>query len=389
MDKLSFLEPDQLRRLLPSKWSSGSQHTISLTTGELDLRPPMSVLQEFSEAVFECPLGYQQHGGDSSVRQAIVEFEASRRSWPLTKDNITLVVGVRAAVNSLLSASARAGNSALLLIGTPTYRPLIDGTGQWYEKITLPFLEGGRLDFSPIEKRKSKKITAVLVVNPHNPTGLAIHPDDLHAILAIASENDALIISNEVNAHTTYSGSQPTITDLDLSSNVRWVVVSSLSKWFCVTGANIGYCLHANPNIFKDMKLQFTPLTRPSALDQHLLMICTQVGHDWLQMVRDQLSKNAQTVVNFFQHSIELRGLRPVAGSSVWIPLPEWLPSGQLVNQISKHANVDCWDNQRFHPNNVNGFRISIGASPAIIQEACDRIEINWHAIINGLEHTR
>jgi bifunctional pyridoxal-dependent enzyme with beta-cystathionase and maltose regulon repressor activities len=118
-------------------------------------------------------------------------------------------------------------------------------------------------------------------------------------------------------------------------------------------------------------------------------MLCTEMGNEWLEMVMRQLANNSLYIDRFLQGYPVLRGVRARGGSSIWVNLPENLPSAYFVNYLSKFAEVDCWDNRRFYPSDVNGFRISIGAAFTTIKEACDRIAIHLPKVIEAVEMKR
>ena len=49
---------------------------------------------------------------------------------------------------------------------------------------------------------------AVLLCNPHNPTGTAHRPETLSALAEIAARHGAVVISDEIHAPLVYPGSQ-------------------------------------------------------------------------------------------------------------------------------------------------------------------------------------
>jgi len=68
-------------------------------------------------------------------------------------------------------------------IETPTYD--LDGDSGW------------RIDFSTLESC-STDVRAVVVVNPNNPTGSFVHPDDRRRLVVLCGERDWALIADEV-----------------------------------------------------------------------------------------------------------------------------------------------------------------------------------------------
>jgi len=98
----------------------------------------------------------------------------------------------------------------------------------------------GRLDADAVRAAASAD-TAVIVVNsPNNPTGAVYDAETMAALVDVAEENDALLVSDEVYERFDYSGRFASALAAD-SSNV--VVTNAFSKSMAITGFRVGYAV--------------------------------------------------------------------------------------------------------------------------------------------------
>ena len=94
--------------------------------------------------------------------------------------------------------------------------------------------------------------TRLLILNsPSNPTGSLYSKEELEALMAVAIENDILVMSDEIYEHLLYDGlTHVCPASLSAEAQARTIVVSGFSKTFSMTGWRLG-TLVAPPEIAK------------------------------------------------------------------------------------------------------------------------------------------
>ncbi len=125
--------------------------------------------------------------------------------------------------------------------------------------------------FKEIEKKISGKTKAIVVINPNNPTGTILKPEDFNLIGAIAKKHKLFIISDETYREIVFEGEPSTFLKMkNFSENV--IVVDSVSKRFSCPGARIGCIASYNQDVMKGvLKIAQIRLSAPT-LEQYALI---------------------------------------------------------------------------------------------------------------------
>jgi aspartate/methionine/tyrosine aminotransferase len=98
--------------------------------------------------------------------------------------------------------------------------------------------------FEPDELRAAfgPRTRAIVVNNPHNPTGKVFRRGELEAIAELCIAHDAIAITDEIYEHIVYEGDYLPLATLPGMAE-RTVAVNSLSKTYSVTGWRVGWVI--------------------------------------------------------------------------------------------------------------------------------------------------
>jgi aminotransferase len=98
--------------------------------------------------------------------------------------------------------------------------------------------------FDPDQLRAAfgPRTRAIVVNNPHNPTGKVFRRDELETIAELCISHDAIAITDEIYEHIVYEGDYLPLATLPGMAE-RTVAVNSLSKTYSVTGWRVGWVI--------------------------------------------------------------------------------------------------------------------------------------------------
>jgi aspartate/methionine/tyrosine aminotransferase len=96
------------------------------------------------------------------------------------------------------------------------------------------------VDLEQLRAAFSSKTKAILVNNPHNPTGRVFTSDELSAIAALCIEFDVVAITDEVYEEMVYEGEHRRLAAYEGMWD-RTLTLSSIGKTFSVTGWKVGW----------------------------------------------------------------------------------------------------------------------------------------------------
>lgn len=217
-------------------------NAVNLGQGFPDFEPPDIIMDAFKRAAND----YQQYAplpGMPSFNDVVARVKGEAIGQVLDPtSNVQITVGATEGLFAAAQALINPGDEVLLLEpfydaypaditmagGVPKYVPLRpQKDGAW------------ALDFDELRAAFSSKTKAIFINTPHNPTGKVFSVHELDAIIALADEFNAVIVSDEAYEHITF--------DKHISPASRpggWgrtLTVSSIGKTFSVTGWKIGY----------------------------------------------------------------------------------------------------------------------------------------------------
>jgi aminotransferase len=221
------------------------QHgAINLAQGFPDDEAPREVTRRAIEAIAGGRNQYSDTWGTADLRQAVAD--RMNRDHGLGVDGagqVTVTCGATEAMAAALLATVDPGDEVIVL--EPSYenfRPqcLIAGA----RPVAVP-LAGPRfdLDRDRLSDAFSGRTAAILLNNPNNPCGKVFSRDDLQFVAGLCARHDAVAISDEVYEHMVYDGLRHHCLASIEGLEGRWIVVSSCSKTFHVTGWRIGYAV--------------------------------------------------------------------------------------------------------------------------------------------------
>ncbi len=193
--------------------------------------------------------GSNQYAPSSGVMalQSAIEFH-EHRFYGLTytaNDNITITSGATEALWVTFQAILNTGDEVIVLEPAyDSYAPAILFAGGAVVPCRLTN-ENYELDSDLLESLITTKTKAIIITNPHNPTGKVFSKQELESITLLALKHNFYVICDEVYEHLTFGIEHIAIPTLfeDKKVQDKIIRISSLGKTFSVTGWKIGWVL--------------------------------------------------------------------------------------------------------------------------------------------------
>lgn len=180
-------------------------------------------------------LGYTKSAGDPRLRAAIAGLYEG-----VCPDEVLTFAGAEEAIFVLLNVALRPGDHAVVL--WPAYQSLhavARAAGADVTLLPLTAADGWALDLAAL-RRALRPATRLIVVNfPHNPTGALPDRGDFEALVALADEAGATLLSDEVYRLLEYDPAMRLPAAADRSP--RAVSLGVMSKAFGLAGLRIGW----------------------------------------------------------------------------------------------------------------------------------------------------
>ena len=194
-----------LRRRRSSKWVEHPPDVLPAFVAEMDVALAPVVRDALVEAVELGDVGYAEPGG---MFEAYAAFSRRRFGWAPDPARMTLVPDVMAGIVEVLRALLAPGDG--VVVATPAYPPFFDGIPEAGCRLVEVPLAAGELDLDGIDRALGAGARALLLCNPHNPTGRVLGRERLEAVAALAERHGALVVADEIHAPLTLPGARHT-----------------------------------------------------------------------------------------------------------------------------------------------------------------------------------
>ena len=241
------------------------QDVVSLGVGEPDFSTPWNICESSIYSIEQGMTSYTSNKGLQSLREALSRYLAQH--YQLTydsEDEIVITSGVSEALDIAIRAIVNPGDE--VLIAQPSYvsyAPCVTLAGGVPVPVECTEDDRFRLNPETLKEKVTKKSKALMINFPNNPTGGVMRKGDLEAISDIVTDNDLLLISDEVYAELTYEGQHvaaATVGDL----YERTITLNGFSKAYAMTGWRVGYLCAPKPLCEAALKIhQYVMLCAP------------------------------------------------------------------------------------------------------------------------------
>jgi N-succinyldiaminopimelate aminotransferase len=227
---------------------AGRTGAINLGQGFPDEDGPTEVLEAARRAIAEGHNQYPPGRGTMDLRNAIAEHQ--KRFYGLSWDpenEILVTAGATEALTATLLALLEPGDEVVVF--EPFYDSYAAAIGLADARLVPVRLRwpGFQPDLDELTAAVTDRTRAILVNDPHNPTGTIFTPEVRSLVAELAERHDAIIITDEVYEHLAFARSHSPIATIPGARN-RTVSISSGGKTFRTTGWKIGW-LTATPDL--------------------------------------------------------------------------------------------------------------------------------------------
>lgn len=239
--------------------------------------------------------------GDADARLAIAAYHA-RRGAHVTLDRVVLTAGTSEGYAHLFRLLADPGD--VVHVPTPGY-PLfehlaaLEGLGSAPYPLLAPRAGGRwRIDLDAFAAGLGERSRVVLAIDPGNPTGSFVDPDDWEGLRAIARERGLAIVSDEVFADFAAPGVAPPPGALaGADAGPLHFVLSGASKVLALPQLKLAWIVVAGPEPLRDAALARLEFVADAYLSVSPILSRALPGllaaHDTIQRpVRERVARN-------------------------------------------------------------------------------------------------
>jgi aspartate/methionine/tyrosine aminotransferase len=227
------------------------RHIVHMELGQPGAPTPRLVREAAAAMLENGVIGYAEALGDANLRARIARHYAEIYGVDIAPERIIVTTGSSGGfVLALLASFDPGARIAITAPGYPAYANILEALG--LEAVSIEV--DAQTRFAPTAElleavHRERGIDGALLMNPANPTGATISPEELSRICAFCDEAGVTFISDEIYHGLAYELRCETA----LRFSNRTVVVNSFSKYYAMTGWRLGW-LAAPENLVRPLE---------------------------------------------------------------------------------------------------------------------------------------
>jgi cystathionine beta-lyase len=375
------IELASLRRRRSYKWTAFPPDVLPAFVAEMDLPLAPAVSGALLEAVGIGDAGY---ANDLHAAEAFAAFAAARWTWSADPGRTALVPDVMGGVARAIEILTAPGDGVVLT--PPVYGPFrqaIERLGRVPVDAPMRYVPGEPgswgLDVDAICAALDAGARAVLLCNPHNPTGSIPTPEELGALRDAAARTGAGLISDEVHAPLTLPGR--TFTPLLALGEQRALTVTSASKSWNVAGLKCGLLLAGDRETAAAVERLPVALRHPGhygVIAANAAFTAAAWGDGWLDEVTAHLARQHDRARALLAEALPHVSVTPADSSYLmWLDCRDLKlePAGAEPAEVFlERGRVALSPGLDFGRESAGFARLNIGTSGPLLLEAVRRM---------------
>ncbi|MCP3991058.1 MAG: aminotransferase class I/II-fold pyridoxal phosphate-dependent enzyme [Actinomycetia bacterium] len=376
MEEIEIPDIDQLRTMTSVKWTRDDPDVLPAWVADMDIRPPAAVVEALQGVLDRRDFGYNRRAVQA-LPDTFARWQQAHHGWAVDPAEVRMFCDVLHAIDVALWLHTEPGDGVILL--TPIYPPFLVALESSKRRLVDVPLDpdGWRLDPDRLRAAVDPGTKAILLCNPHNPTGRVFDQAELRAIADIAIEHDLLLLSDEVWGDLVYPGSthQP-LAALGPEVAAQTVTISSVSKAFNLAGLRCAVAHLGHQGMASQIEaLPGHLLGAVSTPGAEAALAAWTEGEEWLQDVRRHLAGRRDQLAARLGADLPQVGFQiPQATYLAWLDFRP-LGLGDAPNErLLEVGRVALSPGSAFGPLGDGFARLNFATSELILDEILDRI---------------
>ncbi|MQA73575.1 MAG: aminotransferase class I/II-fold pyridoxal phosphate-dependent enzyme [Solirubrobacterales bacterium] len=306
---------------------------------------------------------------------AFAGFAGRRLGWAVDPAQVAPLNDVVDGIAQLLRVLTEPGDA--VIINPPVYHPffsLIAEVGR--AVVEAPLRDGRELDLEAIERGLAAGARALVLCNPHNPTGEVLRRDELEAVAELAARHEAWVLADEIHGPLVLAGAEHVaFTSVSDAASERGIVLTSASKAFNVAGLKCALAVTAGA----PARAALERLPAGAGHCGHLGVIASvaafERGDAWLDAVLELLDSNRDLLAELLAERLpEVRCARPAAGYLAWLDCSALGLGDDPAEAFLERGRVALSGGPQFGAQGRGFVRLNYATSPALLADAVGRM---------------
>ena len=365
----------------------GKDGLIPLWVADMDFKAAPEIIEALQKRVEHGVFGYTS--ATESYYQSVIDWIKKMYDWDVSKEEISYIPGIVKGIAFAIDHFTNEGDK--IIIQPPVYHPF-RLVPQAHKRVVVenPLLFDGEkysMDLNGLRKiAETKECKMLILCNPHNPIGIAWNEDVLREVAEICSENNILVISDEIHAEIIHDKNVHTpFAKVSDEAEQNSITLMAPTKTFNLAGIVSSYAIIKN----RELRLSYYNYLKRNELDQGTLFayIATETAYtksdDWRKAMIDYIWENIMYVDNYLKQNIpSIKAIIPEASFLIWLDCTALdLSRDELKNLFVEKAGLALNEGETFGSQGKGFMRLNVGCSRRLLEKAMQQLK---DAVNNG-----
>ncbi len=327
---------------------------IHLEVGEPDLEPPSNIRDALNDVINNKRYRYTEPAGIRELRKAIADkFDTDYK-------NVIITPGGRFGVYLAIALLNEEEDLIIIDPSWPAYKDCARLNNINVKSIRTELDNNWEVNVEELKNAINENTKMIILNYPNNPTGKILDNKTLDNIINIARENNLIILSDEVYSYYSFKDFK----SVKEYEDINYIIISSFSKAYSMTGFRVGFAISNNQEIINKMI-------------KHQSIALTCVPEPMQYAALKALDNDHRYYTNIIKERIEF-----LSNKLSKMPVSFYKPDGGMY--IFARVNKENFDSLKFAYNMLDH---GLGITPGIaFGNYNDYIRISACAEINKLD---
>jgi len=360
--RLKSIELSQIRKM----FEVCDENAINLGIGEPDFDIPENVKIAINKALDDGFTHYTSNKGIVELREEISKKLKNDNKLIIDPESVMVTVGASEAL--YICAQGLFEKRDEVLIPDPgflSYKACVDLSEATPVSVEAKISDGYKIKYEDVEEKISSKTKAFIMNSPSNPTGAVMDKEDIKAIADLATDNDFIIISDEIYEKIIYDKKH--YSPGEFSENV--IVINGFSKTYAMTGLRIAYLAGQNEIVEELLKIHQYNTACASSISQVAAYEALRGPQGYVNSMVAEF-KNRR---NLISNGLEELGLKCTRLDGAFYAFPQVENAAEYVKKAIE-VGVITVPGSGFGQTSTSNVRMSYANSYENIEEALNRL---------------
>jgi aspartate aminotransferase len=343
--------------------------------GEPDFDTPDHIKAAAQAAIETGFTKYTPSSGTPELRQAISDKFQADNGLAYKSSQVIVSCGAKHSCYNAILAACQPGDE--VVIPAPywlSYPEMVRLAGADPVFVQTKEENGWKMTADEFQDAMTPRTKMVIINSPGNPTGSVYTREELAGIIEVASDEEILILSDEIYEKLTYDGVPHVSTASLPGAYDLTITINGFSKAYAMTGWRLGYLGAPEPIAKAIDAIQSHSTSNPCSFAQKGAFAALKGPQEAVGDMRDEFDLRRQYMVQRLGAIDRLSVVKPQGAFYVLVNISKLgLSSTNFADRLLSKHHVAVVPGVAF--GNDSTIRLSYATSMDVIKKGLDRIE--------------